>query len=339
MAHSIPAQATRRSGLPRIYLAGWAGLAGISLAYLSLVAVKGIDAPGVLARGGPGSSATLGAQPLVTEAMRLRQNMKSFQLDVAVLRQEIEIKGQDTGTLARVAALEERLSLETGLPLAPRAPAPVAAVPAPTPVADASPPVAALPVAPAPVAAPAAVAAVVPPPPAAAPAPVAAVTPAKPIGFAPQDIDKLIQPLETGSLAPAGKQTSPLPKQQAAAEAPVPVASTPAVAAPAATPAAAPIAFGPAIVKAEPKPYGVQLSSSTTLDALRLSWSLLSEQHGAALRNLRPHYTTTGTEESGQTFDLMAGPVRSAADAKKICKALAARGTDCRVAEFAGEGL
>ena len=91
------------------------------------------------------------------------------------------------------------------------------------------------------------------------------------------------------------------------------------------------------MVKAAPKPFGVQLGSGPSLDAIRLNWSLLSEQHGDALGRLQPHFTATGTPAAGQTFDLVAGPIKSVADAKKICKALAARGTDCKVTSSLGE--
>ena len=66
---------------------------------------------------------------------------------------------------------------------------------------------------------------------------------------------------------------------------------------------------------------------------------MLAEQHGDALGRLQPHFTVSGTPASGQTFDLVAGPVKSVGDAKKICKALATRGTDCKVSTSLGETL
>jgi hypothetical protein len=149
-----------------------------------------------------------------------------------------------------------------------------------------------------------------------------------------------LPPLETGSIARPGKLTGQLPKAIAPGST---LGSQAAALAPAALPAAAevtasePIAFGPALVKSAPKPFGVQLGSGPSLESIRLSWSLLAEQHGDAIGRLQPHFTATGTPAAGQTFDLVAGPIKTVADAKKICKALAARGTDCKVTASLGE--
>ncbi len=133
-------------------------------------------------------------------------------------------------------------------------------------------------------------------------------------------------PLETGSLAAP-------PKSLVAPARPVNPPMTDPLVGP------APIAFGPAQVKPEPKPLAVQLSSAPTLDALRLNWSLLSDQHAEALGKLQPRFVAGGTDQAGPTYDLLAGPIKTAAEAKRICKALAARGSDCRIAQYIGEGL
>ncbi len=145
-------------------------------------------------------------------------------------------------------------------------------------------------------------------------APVAsAIDPSLPVAQQPASVTPTViarvngPTLETGSLAASPKPAAP-PAQ-----------------------VAAPVTFGPAVVKPEPKPLGVQLGSALTLDALRLTWSLLAESNGDALKPLLPHYSSSGTPEAGQVFDLVAGPVKSAADGRRICKALAARGVDCRV--------
>jgi hypothetical protein len=315
-AHRLKPSA-RSAGLPRAYVMTWVGLAGIAASYLSFVAVRGFE---------PIQSAELSKEPThLAETTKLRESLKEFQADLGHLRADIETRGPDPSSLATLAAIEERMSLETGQPVAKTAPRSTSLATAGIATAGTAP-----------------VAAVVPPP--AVPAPISAA-PAAPVStptslaVAPPGLDALMKPLETGSILPITKQTSPLPKAPPSTPAPsLAVLASPAVATPAAIDAA-PIAFGPAVVKAEPKPFGVQLSSGATLDAIRLSWSLLAEQHPDALRNLKPRFTATGSEDTGKTFDLMAGPVRSAADAKKICKSLAARGTDCRVAEYAGEGL
>jgi hypothetical protein len=38
-------------------------------------------------------------------------------------------------------------------------------------------------------------------------------------------------------------------------------------------------------------------------------------------------------------YELVAGPVKSAADAKRLCKELAAKAITCKVGDFAGEAL
>ena len=338
-------QVARRSGLPRTYVVAWVALAAIASSYLGVVAVRsGIEPAGLIARATPGTVATAPAPDttaakVTAEVLKLRQSLKDFQADIGHARIDLESRGQDQSLVASLTAIEERMSLETGMPLA-LAPA-AAAQPTPAPVAPA--PVAAVivnqPAAPATVVA----AAKLPPaqdaPP--VPTPVAVVKPApapalEPFALAPASLEKLMQPLETGSLAAPPKPAG-LPKAIPGPGMPAPAPL--AAATPAATPQAAPIAFGPAIVKAEPKPYAVQLASGPTLDSIKLSWSLLSDQHSDTLRNLQPRFKATGTEEAGQTFDLVAGPIKTAADAKKLCKALAARGTDCKVSPFTGEGL
>lgn len=316
------------AGLPKMYVFAWVGLAALASSYLGVVALRsGIEPSGLLARTSATAVAIAPAQDkTAAEVLRLRQSLKDFQADIGHARVDLETRGQDQSLIASLTAIEERISLETGMPIV-RPPA-AAPEPASAPVATSRPAAPAtvvaaklpatqdVPLAPAP-------AASVQPPPAPAP---------QPFALAPASLEKLMQPLETGSLATPLKPVG-LPKSIPGPAIPAP--ATPAAAAP----QAAPIAFGPATIKPEPKPYAVQLASGPTLDSIRLSWSLLSDQHADTLRNLQPRFTATGTEEAGQTFDLVAGPIKTAADAKKLCKALAARGTDCKVSPFAGEGL
>jgi hypothetical protein len=83
----------------------------------------------------------------------------------------------------------------------------------------------------------------------------------------------------------------------------------------------------------------VQLGSANTVDSLRLTWSFIADQNRESLAGLEPRFTTTTTPTAGPIYDLMAGPFKTAADARKTCKALAQRGVDCRVANFAGDAL
>lgn len=113
-------------------------------------------------------------------------------------------------------------------------------------------------------------------------------------------------------------------------------------AAPAATPAAAsnePPPFAAPVVTPAAKPSGVQIASGSSIDSLRLSWNLLSETHADKLKNLEPRYSLS-VDNGAVVYNLVAGPVKSAADAKKMCKALAAKAIPCKVVdEFGGAAL
>jgi len=98
------------------------------------------------------------------------------------------------------------------------------------------------------------------------------------------------------------------------------------------------ISFGPAIVKPAPKPIGVVVASDSSVDALRQSWSALMERHGQTLKKLTPRYVENG-DFKNPNFNLIAGPVKSKAEAAKICKDLIAHDVSCKVGEFKGEEL
>lgn len=100
------------------------------------------------------------------------------------------------------------------------------------------------------------------------------------------------------------------------------------------------VSFGPAVVKpaAPAKKVGIKLSSGASLDSLRLSWALLSELHGEKLRDLAPRYTTTGSAANPE-YDLVAGPIKSEADAAKICKSFTSEGVPCAIGTYGGNAL
>ncbi len=100
---------------------------------------------------------------------------------------------------------------------------------------------------------------------------------------------------------------------------------------------AKPVAFGPATVSRPPQPVGIELASATSVDALRLSWSVLADRHNA-LKNLEARYVAGG-ETDAPSYDLVAGPFKSAAEARKACKALQAEGSPCKVGVFSGNAL
>lgn len=97
-------------------------------------------------------------------------------------------------------------------------------------------------------------------------------------------------------------------------------------------------AFDTAITKTTPGPVGIKISTGASVDSLRLSWGLLADKHGDALGNLEPRYLAGG-DKSNPTYDLVAGPLPSKADAAQVCKTLAQRGVACTVGGFNGEAL
>lgn len=97
-------------------------------------------------------------------------------------------------------------------------------------------------------------------------------------------------------------------------------------------------AFDTAVSKTAPQPVGVKLSTGPSLDSLRLSWSMLADKHGDALSNLEARYITSG-DNLNPTYDLVAGPVKSKADAARVCKVLTQRGVPCAVGGFDGSTL
>jgi hypothetical protein len=64
----------------------------------------------------------------------------------------------------------------------------------------------------------------------------------------------------------------------------------------------------------------------------------LADRHSEALKNLEPRFIARG-DEAAPTFDLIAGPIKSRADALKVCKALASKNVPCKVGDFLGEAL
>jgi hypothetical protein len=97
------------------------------------------------------------------------------------------------------------------------------------------------------------------------------------------------------------------------------------------------IVFGEAEVTPVKQTFAVQLAAGPSLDALRLSWSLLRERHGGALASLKPRYLPPRSE--GGAYRLLAGPLSSKADADKVCADLAAATKGCYSIAYAGEPL
>lgn len=309
------------------YVAAWSIIGLLAAAYLTALAVRPDLVSEYLPAFRPGEPETNQGQramsKAVAEVQTLRQSVSQVQLDVAKMKAAVATTEQRQDVIektlgARLTTLEEKITFNPPNVAAAR-PGTTAPAAKQTSASAAS----AVPaVAEAPLLAPAAAA-------------------------------KAASPIETGSIASSAAPAAlpevinAKPSQQAAvAPAPAPSAAapvTPAITAadPPATAGASAIAgFGPAIVTPAQEPVGLRISNGSSLDALRLSWSLLADRHAPQLKNLEPRYVTRAPGADGEpSFDLVAGPVKSQAEAKRICKALAAKNIPCQIGSFEGAGL
>jgi len=89
---------------------------------------------------------------------------------------------------------------------------------------------------------------------------------------------------------------------------------------------------------AKAKPVGVILAKGPSLDSLRLNWSILTDRHADAIRNLHPRYVVSG-KANKRTYGLVVGPVASTAEAKSLCKVMEGRGMPCEVSAYRGRAL
>lgn len=94
-----------------------------------------------------------------------------------------------------------------------------------------------------------------------------------------------------------------------------------------------------ATVPAEPTgPRGIQIATGPSVDALRISWMLLSERHKEVLKRYEPRFIASRSG-SGPAYRLVVGPLENVAAATKACSELRARRVSCGVAAFGGEPL
>jgi hypothetical protein len=106
-----------------------------------------------------------------------------------------------------------------------------------------------------------------------------------------------------------------VPEPPAAAEPPAAPPKLETGSIPAAPPA---ITFGePEVTPVRQQTYTVQLGAGPSLDALRMSWLALRDQHGSALASLQPRYVAP--RNGNGPYRLVAGPLTSKADADKVC--------------------
>ncbi|MEW5964768.1 MAG: hypothetical protein AB1749_14555 [Pseudomonadota bacterium] len=141
---------------------------------------------------------------------------------------------------------------------------------------------------------------------------------------------------EKAAKIPAATVTAP--KRHNGSAKPAGALETASVAAPARTAMADTASFGNVVVSPAKPAIGLKISSGPSIDALRLSWSLLAERHGDALKDLAPRYQE-GAANPDAPFELLAGPVANAADARRICKMLQKRGVPCDIGAYSGNAL
>lgn len=100
---------------------------------------------------------------------------------------------------------------------------------------------------------------------------------------------------------------------------------------------AATITFGEPVVTRSSTNFAVQLGAGRSVEALKLSWSLLLDQHGDALSPLQPRVIVPRTE--GGSYRLVAGPFDTRAEAEKICSAMSLSRNKCFSTVFTGQPL
>lgn len=102
---------------------------------------------------------------------------------------------------------------------------------------------------------------------------------------------------------------------------------------------APPISFGPAVVTPARGPVAIHLSKWPSLDAVRLAWGQLAEQHKSALNKLEPRFKAITTGGEAPSYQLLAGPVANAEEGGRICAVLRVKRVGCRVGQLEGEVL
>jgi hypothetical protein len=97
------------------------------------------------------------------------------------------------------------------------------------------------------------------------------------------------------------------------------------------------IRFGAPVVTHTANPVGIRLTAGPSVDALRLSWLLMSERYGADLGGLQPRYVVGNTPAA--PYALIAGPFANNDEAQRTCGSLIAKGIPCSVDSYAGNAL
>lgn len=98
------------------------------------------------------------------------------------------------------------------------------------------------------------------------------------------------------------------------------------------------VSFGTSVVKPVHKPIGIELASAASVNGLRLNWLQLSTEHADKLKRLKARYTTNGNS-ANPNFNLVAGPIRTKAEAIRLCHDLQSQAVSCSVGDFTGNAL
>ena len=98
-----------------------------------------------------------------------------------------------------------------------------------------------------------------------------------------------------------------------------------------------PVTFGAPVVTRSANPVAIRLTAAPSIDALRLSWSLMSERYANELGGLQPRYVAGGAPAA--PYALVAGPITDESEAHRRCALLIARGIPCSVDSFTGNAL
>jgi hypothetical protein len=102
--------------------------------------------------------------------------------------------------------------------------------------------------------------------------------------------------------------------------------------------AKAEIVFGePVVTRADGPKLAVQLATGPSLQELRMSWGQLAQQHRDALATLKPRIVAPRAKNG--TYRLIAGPVATEADARRICSQLGAASATCFATPYGGTPL
>lgn len=85
--------------------------------------------------------------------------------------------------------------------------------------------------------------------------------------------------------------------------------------------------------------FGIDLGAAASMDGLRTIWRSTSAIHKAALAGLTPIVTIEERARQPLRFRLIAGPLRNAADAARLCVLLMEKAKDCKTSAFDGQRL